>query len=82
MDLEQKNQLEQFLQQVQLTQEAVEVEEHLLDQDQLVMEDQELLLLNKFVHLQHIKTHQESGQLMTHIITRKLDNGQTYHQCQ
>jgi hypothetical protein len=41
VDLEQKNQLEQFLQQEQLTREAAEVVEHFLDQDLLVMEDQE-----------------------------------------
>ena len=66
-------------QQVQLILEVVvELEEYhffVLHLDVELLEDQELLLLDKFAHHQHIKTHQESGQLMTHIITRKLERG-------
>ena len=42
---------------------------------QEVMEDQELLLFKRQV----IKLLQESGHLMTHIITRKLERGFHYH---
>jgi hypothetical protein len=64
--------------QEQLIQEVAEVEDQEQQLHKLqVQEDQELLLLNKFVHHQHIKTHPESGHLMTHIITRKAERG--YH---
>ncbi|NBW19507.1 MAG: hypothetical protein EBR82_67185 [Caulobacteraceae bacterium] len=62
-------------QQVQLIQVVeVEVEEVLL----VVMEDRELLLFNNH----HTNLLPESGQLMTHIITRKAERGQMLDQYQ
>jgi hypothetical protein len=56
--------------------EEVVVEQVVVMEDRV---DQELLLLNKHVDLQLIMLLQESGQLMTHIITRKADNGLQVH---
>jgi hypothetical protein len=65
-------------QQEQLTPAEVvaEVEEEQVE----VQEDQELLLLVKHVDHQLTTLHPESGQLMTHLITKKMDSG-LQHQC-
>jgi hypothetical protein len=54
-----------------------QVEEVVVPVEQVEQAVRELLLFQN----QHFKAHQESGQLMTHIITRKLDNGFQF-QCQ
>jgi hypothetical protein len=60
-------------QQEQLTQAAVVAAVVVVQE--VVQEDQELLLLDKHVDHQLIMLLQESGQLMTHIITRNKERG-------
>jgi hypothetical protein len=64
-------------QQEQLT--PAEVVAEVQEEQVVVQEDQGLLLLVKHADLQLIMLLPESGHLMTHIITRKLDNGLQVH---
>jgi hypothetical protein len=81
VEVEQEEQLIVYLQQYQEQQEQlileVEQVEVLVIQEQVELVDQELLLLVKDVDHQLTTLLPESGQLMTHIITRKLERGQT-----
>jgi hypothetical protein len=82
VELEQGEQVEQVVedqeevvhqeQQVHLIQGVVEEDLHLLD---LILQEQQAVQESLLLHNLHFKELQESGQLMTHIITRKLDNG-------
>ena len=71
--------LQLLLDQEQATLVVVE-ELKVKDYQQVVQAVQESLLLDNVKQHQIIKLLPESGQLMTHIITRKLDSG-FQHQC-
>jgi len=72
----QRQEQEQLIQEEEVVVIKVDLQKDFLEE----LADQVLLLLNN-IHQVHFK-HQESGQLMTHIITKKLDSGQTLDQCQ